>query len=266
MKQLRTLFAGLAIFGPGITLRAQPIVNEQFNYPDTAAMSANWQMGTSPLSLSTGLGNGNPPPSAFHLGTSTSPNIWTGSVFSLIPTDTSPVRLMADIYQAGNPLGSSTVGLRQSGGINPLFEMGMYRSFDNVQTGPNSTAILSPTQDGIGVRTINIGIDLNAQDWVKMGPNYTGWARWEATFTTFSVMTRVDLGVDGTWDLSYSETGTTPLAPFSELRIHSPGTAPGFGMRVDNILLEVVPEPSTVCLGALSFVGLGFVLRRRACS
>lgn len=231
--------ATLAVFALAHSTAAQVIVNERFDYLDTAAMSANWQMGTAALSLSTA--NGNPAPSAFHPGTSTSPNIWIGSTFSLTPGDAQPVRLTADIWSAGNPQSSDTVGLRQSGGFEPLFEMGMYRSFDNVQTGPSNVAAISPAQDGIGVRTINIGVDLNAQDWVKMSPNYVGWARWQATFTASNVVTRVDLGIDGTWDLAYTEIGTNSIAPFSELRIHSPALGTGGGFMVDNILLEVVP-------------------------
>lgn len=241
MKTTTVPFVALTVIALVNTASAQTIVNEQFNYPDTAAMSVNWQMGSAPLSLSTGAGNGNPPPSAFHPGTTTSPNIWIGSTFSLSPSDAHPVRLTADIWSAGNAQTADTVGLRQSGGANPLFEMGMYRSFDNVQTGPSTATLLSPTQDGIGVRTISLGVDLNAQDWVKMRSNYIGWARWQATFTASNLVTRVDLGADGTWDLSYTEFGTNAIAPFSELRIHSPAVGTGGGFRVDNILLEVVP-------------------------
>lgn len=262
MKKILVLLGGQAVIACVTTASAQVIVNEQFNYPDTAAMSANWQLGTAPLSLDTGFGN--PLPSAFHPGTSTSPNIWIGSTFSLIPTDVNPVRLTADIYSDGNAQSANTVGLRQGGGFNPLFEMGMYRFFDNVQTGPNTTGILSPNQDGIGVRTILIGEDLNGQDWVKMGENYVGWARWEATFTELSVVTRVDLGVDGSWDFSYTETGTTPTAAFSQLRIHSPAVGSGGGFRVDNVLLESVPEPTSVALWLLGLLGVSYTMRCRA--
>jgi hypothetical protein len=257
----RFLVAGLMSVALVQQASAQVIVNEQFNYVDQAALQANWTLGTAPLSLDTGFGN--PAPSVSHPGTSTSANLWSGSTFSLTPTDANPVRLTADIFSSGNAQQANTVGLRQSGGADPLFEMGMYRFFDNVQTGPNTSAALSPTEDGIGIRTINIGIDLPNQDWVKMGGNYTGWARWEATFTEFSVTTRVDLGITGTWDLSFTETGTTATKAFSQLRIHSPAAHTGGSFGVDNIRLEVIPEPSTLALGVLGGFAVLFGMRRR---
>jgi hypothetical protein len=261
MKRLLFPIGVLAVVALAQTSSAQVIVNEQFNYATQAALEANWTIGTVALTLDNGVGNA--APSVFHAGTGTSPSLWTGSAFSLTPTDANPVRLTADMLSSGNGQQANTIGLRQSGGINPLFEMGMYRIFDNIQTGPDSAAALSPTEDGIGVRTINIAEDLNLQDWVKMGANYTGWARWEATFTELSVTTRIDLGIDGTWDLSYTETGTTPIAAFSQLRIHSPATSTGGGFHVDNIVLEIVPEPSTYALLGLGAVTFGFLARRK---
>jgi hypothetical protein len=239
---------------------AQIIVDEQFNYVDQAAMAANWTLpATTPMTLN--LGAGNPNPSVTHGGTATV-NRWT-TAFSLTPTDANPVRLSADLLSSGNANQANTVGLRQSGGISPLFEMGMYRSFDNLQTGPDTSAALSPIQDGIGIRTINIAQDLNLQDWVKMGPNYIGWARFEATFTMSSVTTRIDLGIDGVWDYSFTETGTTATGAFGDLRIHSPVSSTGGGFSVDNIKLEVIPEPSTYALMGMGVVVLGVMAQRR---
>lgn len=236
---------------------AQVVVNEQFNYADQTALAAAWTLGTAPLSLNTT--DGNPTPSVTHPGNTTSANIFNGT-FSLTPTDANPVRLTADLLSSGNANQANTIGLRQSGGINPLFEMGMYRSFDNLQSGPSSSDPLAPIQDGIGVRTINIATDLNGQDWVKMGANYTGWARFEATFTELSVTTRIDLGIDGSWDLSYTETGTAPIAAFSQLRVHSPVTSTGGSFVADNIILETIPEPSSLALFGL---GAAYLASRR---
>ena len=239
---------------------AQVIVNEQFNYADQAAMDVNWNLSANNLmTLNPGLGNATIP------GAGTTANIWAGSTFTLTPTDQNPIRLTADISAPGNAGTVGTVGLRQAGGINPLFEMGLYRSFDNVQTGPDSSAALSPVGTGIGVRTINVGSDLNLQDWVKMGDYYNGSARFEATFTSTSVTTRVDLNIDGTWDLSYTENGTVPTAAFGDLRVHSPvaSTAGAGGITVDNIVLEVVPEPSTYALFGLGAAALAFYRRKK---
>ena len=257
---LRAAALASLILAPSLT--AQVIVNETFDYADQAALDANWNLGTSPLSLNTGVGN--PSPSVNNPGTSSSPNIWAGSTFSLTPTDANPIRLTGDIISDGLANSVTTIGLRQSGGINPLFEMGLYRSFDNLQTGPNTSEAGSGT--GFGIRTINIGQDLNGQDWVKMGDYYTGSARFEATFTELGVTTRVDLGIDGTWDVSFTETGTTPIGAFGDLRIHAPiatgaGTTGGI---VDNLRLEVIPEPSTYALFGLGGLLFAALRRRKA--
>jgi hypothetical protein len=241
----------------------QVIVFDTFDYADQAALEQNWTMGTtpspSPLTLNTT--EGNPSPSVNNPGTSTAVNRWTGSTFSLTPTDENPIRLTADIFSDGAAGTVTTVGLRT--GANPLYEMGLYRIFDNVRTSDNTSEALSPTGTGFGTRTIALGQDLPGQDWVKFGDYYTGAARFEATFTTFGVTTRVDLGIDGSWDVSFTEIGTTPTGAFTDLRIHAPATtgAGTSGAIVDNVRLEVVPEPSTFALFGLG--GLAFALLRR---
>ncbi len=241
---------------------AQVIVDEQFNYADQTALDVNWNLSANnTLTLNPGTAT------ASIAGSGTAANIWAGSL-SLTPTDLNPVRLTADISAPGNAGTVGTIGLRQAGGISPLFEMGLYRSFDNSQTGPDTTAILTPAGTGIGVRTINIGSDLNGQDWVKMGDYYNGSARFEATFTATSVTTRIDLNIDGSWDLSYTENGTAPIGTFGDLRVHSPVASNPLaagGITVDNIVLEVVtvPEPATYALFALGGAVLVAARRRK---
>lgn len=253
----------IGILTAALSASGQVIINEQFNYADQAALNSNWQQGAGLTLNPTG---GNPGGGAINAGTGTSANLWIGSTFSLTPTDANNVRLTADIFSSGNAAQANAVGLRgPAGAVTPLFEMGMYRFFDNVQTGPDSSAALSPTEDGIGTRTINLGADLNLQDWVKIGPNYTGWARFEATFTERNITTRVDLGVDGTWDISFTELGTAPTATFGQLRVHSPAVSTGGSATVDNIKLEVVavPEPSTYALIGAGAAVFGLISRRR---
>jgi hypothetical protein len=260
---MKKSFFGLGLLAAtviGPAAFAQVIVNEHFNYADQAALDANWNLGVNnTLTLNPAAGN------ASIAGTGINPNIWDATTFSLTPTDQNPIRLTADISAPGNPGSVGTVGLRT--GANPLFEMGLYRSFDNTQTGPDTTDVLSPAGTGIGVRTINIGTDLNGQDWVKMGDYYNGSARFEATFTATSVTTRIDLNIDGTWDLTYTENGPTQIGAFTDLRVHSPAasTAGAGGITVDNILLEVVsvPEPSTYALLGLGTLIMAAAAHRR---
>jgi hypothetical protein len=96
-----------------------------------------------------------------------------------------------------------------------------------------------------------------------MGDYYNGSARFEATIFGSSVTTRVDVDIDGTWDVTFTENGTTPIGAFTELRIHSPATtgAGTTGALVDNLRLEVIPEPSTFAL--LGLGGLFFATMRR---
>lgn len=256
--QLRVAALASLILAPSLT--AQVYVNETFDYADQTALAANWTMGTSPLSLNTGVGN--PSPSVNNPGTSTGANIWSGSTFSLTPTDANPIRLTGDIISDGLAGSVTTIGLRT--GANPLFEMGLYRLFDNVQTGPDTSE--AGTGTGFGTRTINIGQDLPGQDWVKMGDYYTGSARFEATISEFSVTTRVDVGIDGSWDFEFTETGTASIGAFSDLRIHAPATtgAGTTGAIVDNVRLEVIPEPSTYALLGLGGLMLAVLRRRKA--
>jgi hypothetical protein len=264
MTQRNSYFCAGALVAALLTpsVLGQVYVDEQFNYADQNALTANWTLGTSPLSLNTT--DGNPSPSVNNPGSAISPNIWSGSTFSLTPTDANPIRLTGDIISDGASGAVTTIGLRT--GANPLFEMGLYRLFDNIQTGPNTSEALGAVETGFGTRTINLGEDLPGQDWVKFGDVFTGAARFEATIGELSVTTRVDLGIDGTWDFSFTETGTTPIGAFTELRIHAPATtgAGTSGAIVDNIRLEVVPEPSTYAMFGLGGLILAFLRRRRS--
>lgn len=254
-----SLLAAVATLG---SASAQIIVDEQFNYADQPSLTNNWTMGANnPLTLNVGSGN------ASIAATGINPNLWRGSTFSLTPSDVAPIRLTGDITAPGTVGSVGTIGLRT--GANPLFEMGLYRTFDNVQTGPDTNGPLSPVGTGIGVRTLSIGPDQPGQDWIKMGDYFNGTAKFEATFTTLSVTTRVDLNNDGSWDLSYTETGTTPIGAFTDLRVHSPAAASPLaagGITVDNIRLEVitVPEPSTYALVGLGAAAMLAVRRRKA--
>ena len=225
------------------------ILNETFDYADLAALQANW--GTT-AGLGLDLAGGNPSPSATHSGAATI-HSWVGNAtLSLTPTDLHPIVLTADILDSGIDNQRNTIGLRT--GANPLFEMGMYNDFNEPVAGAS----------GEGVRLVSLA---GSQNWHQMGPFTTGWSRWEATFTTFSATVRVDTGADGSWDLSWTSTGTTPIGAFSDLRFGGPSGSSSAvsGFAVDNIRLEVltVPEPTTMALSLLGGLGVMTWINRR---
>lgn len=226
------------------------ILNETFDYANLAALQANWG---STIGLGLDLVGGNPSPSATHDGSATI-HSWIGnSTLSITPTDLHPIVLTADIWDSGAGNQRNTIGLRT--GANPLFEMGMYNAFTDPASG-----------SGEGVRLVSLA---GSQGWHQMGAYTTGWSRWEATFTTYSVTVRVDTGVDSSWDLTWTSTGTTPIGAFSDLRFGGPSgsSSAGGAFAVDNIRLEVttVPEPSTLTLSLLGGLGLAVaaISRRR---
>ncbi|MBP7825675.1 MAG: PEP-CTERM sorting domain-containing protein [Verrucomicrobia bacterium] len=260
MKKLLTSLATTVSLAMVTTGFGQVILNETFDYADDAALQAAW---TTPASLTLDASAGNPSPAAAHSGANAIHQPMNLS-FNITPTAANPLLLRADIYSSGTAQQANTVGLRT--GANPLFEMGMYRFFDNVQTGPTTTAPLSPTEDGIGVRLLNLGVGgFAGQSWIKFDDNYTGWARWEALFTDVTTTVRVDLDIDGVWDYEFSSTRGTPIGAFTDIRFGAPsavGTS-ATGFLVDNIYLAVIPEPSSLALSLLGGFGLLAMFRRR---
>jgi MYXO-CTERM domain-containing protein len=97
------------------------------------------------------------------------------------------------------------------------------------------------------------------------GDYYNGSARFEATFSATSVTTRIDLNIDGTWDLSYTENGPGQIGAFTDLRVHSPATssAGAGGIIVDNIVLEVTTAPEPTPNALLAVGGLVLLAARR---
>jgi hypothetical protein len=255
MKTLPLKIGALAFALLAQTAAAQVIVNEQFNYENLAALQAKWS-NTNGLTLE--LGSGNPAPSAGHSGAAVIHG-WTGSTFSVTPTAANPLVLSVDIYNSGAGNQRNTVGLRT--GANPLFEMGMYNAFDN------DPYELENTGNGIGARILNFAGSsaLAGQKWVKLDDHYTGWSRWEATFTDLSLTLRIDHGVNGIWDVVYTSTGTNVVGAFTDLRFGGPSglSSAGGGFAVDNIVLQVIPEPSTYALLGVGAVMFAFFARRK---
>lgn len=232
----------IAVVGTGawsMSGQAQVLLHETFDYPDTTAMLANWSGAGSGLGGSLNTTDGLGAPSGAHDGTG-SVHVWSGSAFSITPTDASPLVLSGDLWFSGNGGQRNTIGLRT--GANPLFEFGFY----------NQAAA-----NGLSARILNFAGNPN---WVQLasytdlGAGQPQWIRFEATFTATALDLKWDLAADGTWDGAYSSSGATPTGAFSDLRFGGPSgvSSSGGGFLVDNIKLEVVPEPA-----AATLLGLG---------
>lgn len=232
---MKTFLAASVAGGFALSASAQVLVDEDFE-----SGIGNWTLGTGG-SLDTEFGN--PGQSGAHDG-SASIHSWAGSSLSVMPTDENPVVLSADIYDSGAASQRNTLGFRT--GADPLFEMGQYLT------------------SGYAVRVLNFA---GNENWVSVASDLTaGWNRWEATFTADTLVVTLDLGIDGTIDHTLTSTGSGFNNAFTDLRFGGPSgtSSSGGGFNIDNINLEVIPEPSTYAaiFGGLALVG-AFVYRRR---
>jgi hypothetical protein len=244
MKQkILTLASALSVVVASSVSQAQVLVNETFDYADTAALLTKWNNASG---LSLDPLNGHPGSAGAHGGTA-AVHSWIGSSFSVTPTDAAPLILSADLWYSGNNNQRNTIGLRT--GSNPLFEMGFYNQ-------------ASPAANGLAVRMLGIGgvggawNELASYTALGTGTAAAQWIRLEATFTAKAATIRWDFGADGSFDGTQTWTGTVNVGAFSDLRFGGPSavSSTGGGFLVDNIRLEVVsvPEP-----GAATLLGLG---------
>jgi hypothetical protein len=255
---LATTLAG----GMAVSAGAQVIFTDNFTYTNLAEFQQVWTpTGTNAANgITFGVVDG---VQATSIQRSDANNFtaWTGNTgagWSATPTDANPLRLTATLYDPGTgALANNSVGLRQLGGISPLFEMGLYQ--------PGNTGQYA-------IRVLNMGVSPDP-NWVFFVPTPAGgtsirtegWHTFEATFTGSSIEVTLDLNSNGIIDhtLSYDSTG---MGAFSDLRIGGPGGAAATGNAIgySYVNLEVIPEPSTYAaiFGGLALLG-AFVYRRR---
>lgn len=249
---MKLLLSSLLIAAVAVSASAQVILSDDFeSYADTAAMGANWTLGSGGTLATTG---GNPGQAGAHDG-SNQAHLWAHA-FSVTPTDEMPLILKADIWFSGTNNQRNTVGLRT--GANPLYEVGFHNA-----AGSN----------GLSLRILNFA---GNDGWVEL-LSYSNLgidrARWISTTSTFSATALDVVLVDslavadgGFGTIVFNSTGATAAGAFTDLRFGGPSalSSAGGGFLVDNISLEVIPEPSTYAMiaGLLALAG-ALILRRR---
>jgi hypothetical protein len=253
-----TLAGGIAASASG-----QVIFSDNFSYTNLADFQQVWTpTGTDAANGITFPTSNGTQYTAIQRSATNNFTAWVGNTanggWSVTPTDANPFRVTATLYDPGTgAIANNSVGLRQLGGISPLFEMGLYQ--------PGNTGQYA-------IRVLNMGVSPDP-GWVFFVPTPVGgtsirtegWHTFEATFTGSSIEVTLDLHSDGIVNhtLSYVSTG---MGAFSDLRIGGPGGAAATGAPIGYgyVHMEVIPEPSTYAaiFGGLALLG-AFVYRRR---
>jgi hypothetical protein len=260
---LRAFFAaGLLLAGP-VGASAQVILTEAFDYPDNASLNAVWSANPAgpqlSYSLDTAFGNpaasyNMPNPAANNTGSRLARNL--GGNFN--GTDANPLEMSFDLYLTDAGLTTLWNGARHFvelrgyagdafnvGGLENLLAMGVFNS-NGAADGAHSNVFYQGR--------VTFGSDWNTlNEEVGAVGRATGWHR-----MTISVgSTQVRFSVDGI--LAEVENRPNALG-FDNVVLGSGLTAGGHGSWIDNLRVEVIPEPMTALLLALGGVVL---LRRR---
>ena len=251
MKVALILIACLPLGAGAIT-----IVDEDFeSYADTGSLGNIWSLGDGTLDTA----NGNPGQALFHPGTSAS--FTGGNTNSLVlavaaPTASDTIRFSVDIFDNGAENTRATAGLRHSASTTNIFELGYFNDPEHFVY-----RVILFTDDDPNWVPFDI-FDDSGQPLTN--EPISGFHRFTTTFTATEATIGLDLGADGTLNAS----ATVPIDfggnGFDQLRLGGPSdvsSAGGFAL-FDNVLLEVIPEPSTTTLLALSTLALA--RRRRA--
>ncbi len=229
------------------TASAATIFSDDFeSYADTAAMQAVW--GAAGLgTLDSTNGSGGSQAMAHPAGTDNTYDLSS----DLIPTDAEPVVLSGKIYDDGAGNKRFTIGFRSLATF-PLFEMGAFNQdvgqgyYTRVNTFPG----LSPNWMSLGA-----------------GGNVEGWHTYRAKFTGSTVDVTIDLNSDGSIDGSYSgNLGGAYTTGLGQLRLGGPSnlSSSGGGGFFDDILVETVPEPTSILMLGCAIAAMVVGGRRRS--
>jgi hypothetical protein len=224
------------------------IVSDDFeSYADTAAMQAVW--GASGVgTLDTAAGN----PGQSYQNNGGNQNQQT--IAGLVPTAAEPIVFSVDIFDDGASANKRmTAGLRNSATAN-LFEMGMFNAPAHyavraVLPGPSWVAFSGMVNDAGQPITNSPVVGWHTYKLILDGSN--------ATFT-------LDLNGDG----NINGTQVIPVAflaanPINTVRLGLGLTSAGGGANFDNVLLAVVPEPTSLLLAGMLGMAMGCARTRR---
>lgn len=260
---LRSILAAGCTLAGVSGVSAQVILNEAFNYPDNASLNAIWNAnpaGPQP-SYSLDLGFGNPSPS-YNMPSPAASG--TGSRLAMNlngnfdGTDTNPLELSFDMYLTDAGLTTLWNGARHfvelrgyanntynSGALENLLAMGVFNTTDAVDGTHSNVYYQGRVTFGSNWNTLN-----DQPGAVGRG---AGWHRMTMSIRS----TEVRFLVDGV--LAEIENKPNNLG-YDCVVLGSGLTAAGHGSWIDNLRVEVIPEPMSGLLLALGGIAL---MRRR---
>lgn len=260
---LRNCFAAGLLLAGATGASAQVLLNEPFDYADNAALNAAWSANVLgpqlSYSLDTTFGNplpsyNMPNPAANSAGTRLARNL--GGNFD--GTDANPLELSFDMYltDAGvTALWNNArhfVELRgyagdsyNAGALENLLAMGVFNTTDAPDGAHSNVYYQGRVTFGSGWSTLN--------DQAGAVGRATGWHRMLMSIGS----TQIRFSVDGI----LAEIEAKPNAfGFDDVVLGSGLTAGGHGSWIDNLRVEIVPEPASVLL---LLAGSAWLIRRR---
>lgn len=253
---MRKLFA-LGVVALVVSAASASILDEPFNYADNAALNAVWNAGSSnpDYHLDTTFGNPEPsyamPSPAGNYQGRLARNLGGG----FDGTDANPLVMSYDFYLADAGEGTFWNGARHyvelrgyegdaygSGGLNNLIAMGVNNGSDDAYS------------ELFYQGRVTYGSNWNTLDEEATAVGRAiGWHNMEIMITT----SEVRFSVDGfLCEIEARPNGFT----FDSVVLGADLTAAGHDAWVDNLLVDIVPEPASLTLLALG--GLALIRRR----
>jgi hypothetical protein len=271
MKIKIPTIAAVTVLASAQCVLAQVIFSDNFDsYADQAAMNAVWNVGLAPagvgLTLSTEQAF-SPSQSAKAPGTTTAYTM----AHDFTPTsgsDALPLLWSFRFYDS-----TQANNLRQFASIRDnapalaqLVAMGAY----------NDTTLTKDRHTGLSVTAADLNTYYAVRVAFAPGPNWfilngpgaptrsTGWHELSAVFKDTTVEFYVD-GVNGLSDLSTSYAASAGALTFDRVTVGSGLSSANGEAYYDNVMVQVIPEPSSIVLSLLGGFGLaaGVISRRR---